>query len=534
MASADDLLNRVAIHRLRTAARRRHAIAAILCVILASSFVAVVGPASAAEDAGSPSSWNCGTADFIPEASTDKLNGHPVKMRPDARGKWVPVLFVHGFSSSIQSAFSRKIDLTSNREGQAAGDRSLIGQLQTIAGAATFGFDYHDTSARWVDDEANGPALGAAIDCLYDRSGGEKVIVVAHSMGGLMTRYAFGADRGRADRVSSVITFGTPNTGSDFARNADIATVPIRLFIGWCGYQATQSLENAGACNSTIGAFTSEAGLALRTGSPEMKVLAPWPRSVPVTALAGDIQLDLDQRSWFGVPVSTASIPFGDVPVDLDSATSGATRSFSRQCRYQGNVFVSAHDELLYRIGVTDGNETGQLGDILSGPCFHDNLMRNLELTNEASFVVADDIASRATVEEAGADSTMSVTAVTPSAPPGLERGIVDRVALQTWAYDRVADNTYVVDNAGRKNVYVHVNSFAGDEEVRGTGTGCSTTITVNGPALAYSKSVGSCFVGNPGIMFVAPSVGQYVVTAAVTQEGRAAVTSEVVVNLVS
>ncbi len=108
-------------------------------------------------------------------------------------------------------AFSERIDKTSSRVGEVNVTRSLIGQLQTVPGVAPFTFDYHEHSGRWVSDPPSiGPALGDAIDCLFDRSGSEKVIVVAHSMGGLATRYALGEDRDRADKVSTVVTFGTP------------------------------------------------------------------------------------------------------------------------------------------------------------------------------------------------------------------------------------------------------------------------------------------------------------------------------------
>lgn len=372
--------------------------------LVAAVVLALIGllasiPSAAAQDrVTNPSEWDCSTTDLIPENPQDTLTGAPVKMQPDARGRWVPVIFVHGFISSTVGeggAFSEKIDLTANKLGDPAGERSLIGQLQTIPGAATFSFDYHDTSARWVDDDANGPALGTAIDCLFDASGGEKVIVVAQSMGGLLTRYAFGEDPARAQRVSTVVTFGTPNTGSVSAQVLDTLTVPIRLFLAVCGHKATISMEDAGICANVVGAFTGEAGLALQAGSSELRNLAKWPPGVAVTALAGDIQFDFTQRSWFGIPVKTVRAPLGDLIVGLDSAIAGATSSESQQCSYQGNIVAAANDELLVRVGHAAANDTGQHGDMVSGPCFHTNLMRNLELTNTATGVVDEDIASR-------------------------------------------------------------------------------------------------------------------------------------------
>ena len=86
-----------------------------------------------------------------------------------------------------------------------------------------------------------------------------------------------------------------------------------------------------------------------------------------------------------------------------------------------------------------------------------------------------------------------------------------------------------MADNTGKKNLTVHVNSFAGDEDVR---AGCRTTVTVTGPGLSQTETTDSCFVGNPGIGFVAPSPGEYLVAATVAQQGRADITSQVVVKV--
>ncbi len=126
----------------------------------------------------------------------------------------------------------------------------------------------------------------------------------------------------------------------------------------------------------------------------------------------------------------------------------------------------------------------------------------------------------------ASSSASSTSTAAAPQAPPPV---VVDRIELKTWAYDRVEGNTYVADNTGKKNLTVHVNSFAGDEDVR---AGCRTTVTVTGPGLSQTETTDSCFVGNPGIGFVAPSPGEYLVAATVAQQGRADITSQVVVKV--
>src|SRR5690606_4759497 len=129
-------------------------------------------------------------------------------------------IMVHGWTGrsahnpAREGAFSHEIDLSANKDAVLSGDRSVIGQIQSLGGTAVYTFDYHDTAARWVTDASIGQRLSESIDCLAGAHG-QKAIVVAHSMGGLATREALSLMVGNpADRVSDVITFGTPNTGS--------------------------------------------------------------------------------------------------------------------------------------------------------------------------------------------------------------------------------------------------------------------------------------------------------------------------------
>lgn len=141
-----------------------------------------------------------------PELPTERNpDGSRVRTSVDSRGKFVPVIVVHGWigkathSEAGDGAFSHKIDLSTNKHGTPSADRSLIGQIQRLGGTEVFTFDYRDYAARWVTDAHLGPALGSAIDCLHRRTG-EKVIIVAHSMGGLLTRHALAL--GGAQRAS--------------------------------------------------------------------------------------------------------------------------------------------------------------------------------------------------------------------------------------------------------------------------------------------------------------------------------------------
>jgi pimeloyl-ACP methyl ester carboxylesterase len=197
---------------------------------MAGNQLAVTAPASAAPTRSAPVEWGdrCGSGKLGLDKDTVQLaaalprdkkpDGSPVAYSPDTRGTYTPIVMVHGWTGSDthddagQGAFSHRIDLTANRLGTVTTTRSLIGQLQSLPGAAVFTFDYHPYSARWVDDAHLGPALGNVIDCLYQASG-QKVIFIGHSMGGLITRYAAthpgvsGSDR--TAEISTVVTFGT-------------------------------------------------------------------------------------------------------------------------------------------------------------------------------------------------------------------------------------------------------------------------------------------------------------------------------------
>jgi pimeloyl-ACP methyl ester carboxylesterase len=186
----------------RLSARRMLAVVVVLVVTLTGLLVvpAAAGAQPPQEWAKSCSSATLGLGRDVVElapslAGDTNPDGTRVAISADSRGKFVPVIVVHGWTSKDthrperDGAFSHIIDLTANRLGQANTTRSLIGQLQRDRGTAVFTFDYRDYAASWVDDVHLGPALGKVIDCLY-RASGQKVIIVSHSMGGLIARYA--------------------------------------------------------------------------------------------------------------------------------------------------------------------------------------------------------------------------------------------------------------------------------------------------------------------------------------------------------
>jgi len=396
---------------------------ASVIVAAVSALLVVVSPSPTAGRAQprGVADVRCPGVELAPSLSKDpdrNPDGSEVRISPDSRGKFVPVIMIHGWTGRSthtekrDGAFSHRIDLSTNQVGSVNADRSLVGQLQRNPGAAVFTFDYHDYSARWVDDSHIGPALGDAIDCLF-RATGEKVIVVAHSMGGLATRYALStkgkAGVDRATEVSTVITFGTPNTGSVAAMlgaaAADVSAVTnsqlavLRLVLAGCGRMSTSSLQTGTVCDwlpEQVRAFDSEAGRALRYGSRQLAALKPFPKTITVNALAGDTTFEVPKLGWFTMPWDTYKVPAGDMIVTTGSATHGASTETKAKCSYQLNAVRGATDTAALYLKLAAQNDVARqpLG-AFSGACFHGSLMRTIQLTNEATGAVNEDIQSR-------------------------------------------------------------------------------------------------------------------------------------------
>jgi pimeloyl-ACP methyl ester carboxylesterase len=382
--------------------------------LLPLALAAPVAPAAAAPS--DPAAIRCAGVELAPSLGADpdrNPDGSPVRITPDSRGRFVPVVMVHGWTGRSThdddrgGAFSHKIDLTTDQVAPVSTSRSLIGQLQRVPGAAVFTFDYPEHSARWVDDEHVGPALGKAVDCLFDATG-EKVVVVAHSMGGLATRYALGQRAERAAKVSSVVTFGTPETGSlvamlgnaalDIGAAANRAASVVRLILSACGDLTGATLGTGTPCDflpEQVRAFSSPAGEALRYGSRQLAALKPFPKNVKVTALAGDTVMTVPKAGWFRLPWEVDEVPVGDLVVSTDSATAGVTEPTKASCAYQLNPVRAGTDRIGLMLRVTAENDVAQPITSVLGACFHGNLMRTIQLTNEATGIVDEDIRSR-------------------------------------------------------------------------------------------------------------------------------------------
>lgn len=97
----------------------------------------------------------------------------------------------------------------------------------------------------------HGRELASVLDDLFERSGGKRVAVVAHSMGGLAVRQAL-RDPGTRDKVLAAVFLATPHGGTWAA------------YLGWGG-----------------------GAKEMRPGSPFLEALGadPWPEEIPTIDL---------------------------------------------------------------------------------------------------------------------------------------------------------------------------------------------------------------------------------------------------------
>lgn len=280
---------------------RRVSVTLLAVALALATMVVWVPPPAAAGDPACPS-----------DANQDAIQGRTV------------VLLVHGFHSGPDAWESPTSSMA----------EALKGLPHTFVAQP---FDYHKNRDNWVTpDPLIGKALARQIRCYADASadkGPAKIVLVAHSMGGLAIRCALDKDcgvPGNADRVGMVITLGTPNTGSQIQPPGSGGAQTV---LGGALFDACQALNTAtihltvdlaDQCDWLQAAAFSSAGKAFRPGSAELAALPPWPPAAapvqgpPVHALAGQAQTGL---GWFFGPA--LSQPAGDLIVGTDSATAG-------------------------------------------------------------------------------------------------------------------------------------------------------------------------------------------------------------------
>ncbi|MCM6761718.1 hypothetical protein NB037_04725 [Rathayibacter sp. ZW T2_19] len=404
----------------------------VLAALLAVAGAVVLPADRAAAAEAAPSS--CGAAQLAPVLPEDEVRAADAPVR-------VPIVVLHGWLGTAThdetrtGAFSHLVDLVAVNgvdEPETVSERSVIGRLQNIEGSAVYTFDYRDLSARWVTDPGISDALASSLSCLVQATG-NRAIVVAHSMGGLAARQALSQEVDGVpveSLVSDVITFGTPNTGSDVAKRlgeiidstggvspAMVAGLEpqsrlgIAALMASCGEAASEDATNAGECTGMpmIDALSSRAGIAMRTGSSELGELPPWPPSVHVVALAGDIRVTVASLLGTGV----GDVDLGDIMVGASSAEAGVDEYAVSTCRYTLMTLPDVPSV------VAELNPLARLGDAVrlaalvvrvdASPCHHAKLMRNAALAERAGEEAAEAVAGVLAEPRSGEDRSPAV-----------------------------------------------------------------------------------------------------------------------------
>ncbi|HEX8031430.1 MAG TPA: alpha/beta fold hydrolase [Vicinamibacterales bacterium] len=207
---------------------------------------------------------------------------------PAAADQW-PVLFIHGFCSSAETWADTLPQLSTRRYGTDAPRvyESEIGKAasrtQVAAGTTTFRIDFSDLKGGFdllavanVPTARKAGEIKAVIDAIKKFTAAPKVILVAHSLGGLAARaYIQGIGKNRSGNtiaygndIGALITISTPNQGSV------LANLSGRPEAQACTLADTENLRD------------------LQPSSPFLADLnrQPWPAGTPLHAIVSNNQ----------------------------------------------------------------------------------------------------------------------------------------------------------------------------------------------------------------------------------------------------
>jgi pimeloyl-ACP methyl ester carboxylesterase len=242
--------------------------------LVASLFVAIDRTVANADDAG---------------CDTPATQGQSASQRP--------VVFVHGWTGN---------------SGVFAATGAFL-QQQTNNRIKPYYFDYARYATTWAGSPSVGGCLASYIGAVsksYRQAGGKdgKVIVVAHSMGGLATLYA-SAQSGAAADIGGVITFDTPYTGSPFGNNGPAAL--------WEKIKGHHDIAPPAGSDAQVCLGPHADGMLLPAGC--RYDLPPFlPVAAPLTQIGGSITV---RRTFLGIHLY--DIPLGSDGVVPVSSSQG-------------------------------------------------------------------------------------------------------------------------------------------------------------------------------------------------------------------
>ncbi|MEU2613980.1 hypothetical protein ABZ570_20705 [Micromonospora sp. NPDC007271] len=511
--------------------------AAASAALLLVAALAAPPAAHAAADAAPPR--ECGTARLAdPERGRD---GSIPGLRPHADGRFTPVLLVHGWNGSPET-WSQPITY-STLPNKPSVNHSLLGNLQGLAGAAVYTLDYHDVAHRWFAlPGAGGELFVEAENCLAGQEAfqGHKTIVIAHSMGGLVTRWAVsdaapdGAQR--RGRIGLVVTLGTPYEGSWLAelgtslldtatdigalRDKRVAALleVIHLLLVQC-----EGVDLPGCRELTKLADQLATVRAFVPGSPELAALSGWPAGMRVHTLTSRTVLEDAAGGLFALR-SPGELDLGDVVVGTDSATAGDFPERIGECRLTMSLLRNwVNDRLVDtgRLAKIDAPSHMFLG--LFADCFHVNEARIIQLTNEALGIVADELAAQGPLYAYRAVGELGIVRM-------------DRVAHRvrgTFVDAQFTDDgryLAAVERAGRPNARVVTISVADGHRADLPCGGCTSVAPAGQDRVAWldraGKLVQANAAGGPGSAPVALRLPK---TAEFTEHQRQGITASTV-----
>jgi pimeloyl-ACP methyl ester carboxylesterase len=256
-----------------------------------------------------------------------------------------PVLFVHGIDSGPATWSRGSVGLT--LKPPLGYIDSALGTPQQVTG---YTFDWskysglkHGSKLAWVNGPpapGPGPLLAQAIQCVAGKSG-HKVIIIAHSMGGLVTEDASTIGSASKD-IAAVFTLGTPYDGSWLDSLAVGPLLPLSRSIGaYCSFGGSLNSSHPGTKQHVkpSGGIEALCRVVSQRDDPGMKAMrtdaAPgtgwhtlqkkgWPGGFPVFPLAASIQATWQPLPLFGPQIALAD--FGDFVVGTSSQLNGATK----------------------------------------------------------------------------------------------------------------------------------------------------------------------------------------------------------------